>query len=96
VSFILLEYDCPRCGRFEELISRSAAESARRRPHSPCGSVAERVISAVRCMTKYGTVTRGKSDPPPPHAMNTQAIADGMTTSEWRQRRKAQRRRIGL
>lgn len=86
MSYILLEYECRACGeRIESLESRAAP--SRIVPHAPCNAVAVRVISAPKIATQWATVTRGKSDPPPPGALDTRALADGMKRSEWRAQR---------
>lgn len=91
MSLIMLEYLCEICDeRFESLESRSAMPPFLLHPR--CGALAERVISAVKFKTKFSEVTRGKSDPPPPGTVDTRALAEGMSTNEWRKRRSKERR----
>ena len=85
MSYIAIEYWCAGCQvRFDYLETRSAIPP--HRLHRPCGSVADRVLSAPLPKLQLATVTRGKSDPPPPNAIDTRPLAAGMPVSEWRQK----------
>lgn len=87
----MVEYYCEHCEcRFESLETRGEVPPEAR--HTECGNMAEFVISAPKKKTKYAEVSRGKSDPRPPHVMSTQAIADGVSTSDWRKQRSKERR----
>ena len=80
-SFICIEYGCAVCGqRFDSLEDR--AEPAASLPH--CGQPAPRVVSAPMGRVRGTEVIRGESDRPPPGAMDTSALADGMPYKEWR------------
>ena len=97
MSWMLSDYHCPGCGTFESLERRPAPETLQ----CECGEQAERTISAVRCRTVYGSVTRGVSETPPPGAMRTEALADGQPYSEWKKERHrgdrdAARRAVGI
>jgi hypothetical protein len=85
----MLEYDCPRCGRFDSLERRAKIPATL--PH--CGSVAYRAISAPRVKTPLISVERGASAEPPPGALDTRDIRDGMPLTQWRRNRSVQRRR---
>lgn len=90
MSWIALEYLCPECGTIFESLERRS-DPAASLPH--CNSMAERTISCPMVITQGVNVTRsvGRSDPPP-GAMSTQAIADGMPTGEWKRKRSEQRK----
>jgi hypothetical protein len=77
----VVEYLCPEHGRFEAVIA-DAPDSA----FCDCGSLSPLVISAPLTRVKRGEVQRGKSDPRPPHVLNTEALADGMDQGEWAKR----------
>lgn len=90
MSFIMVEYYCEECEiRFDSLETRGEVPPEMR--HRECGNMAGFVISAPKKKTKYAEVSRGKSDPRPPHIMNTQAIADGVSTNDWRKQRSKAR-----
>lgn len=84
----MLDYRCPTCGTIFESLEDRAAPSASL-PH--CNTLAERTMSCPMVITQGVNVTRSTRSDPPPGAMSTQAIADGMSTSEWKARRKAER-----
>jgi len=87
VGFILLEYLCECGARIESLEDRS--DPARVITHLGCGgAVAERTIPAVKSLTRWGSVSRGASDPPPPNVMDTRPLADGMPISQFREKRR--------
>jgi len=95
MSWLMLEYLCPCCGeRFESLESRGNTAGWLTCPDESCGAQAAPVISATHSGTVYGAAaTTGKSDPPPPWAMDTRAIADGRQSPEqWRVERREKRR----
>lgn len=79
MSYILLDFKCPHCGKtFESLEDR--ADNVTKLPH--CGTWAPRVLSPVLGrMSTAVTATRGKNDKPPP--LSTAALADGMPRKEW-------------
>jgi hypothetical protein len=52
-------------------------------PH--CDVLAPRAVSAVLGRVKMGEVTRGKNGPPPPNALDTRPLAEGVSTAEWRE-----------
>ena len=86
MSFIMVEYYCTPCEcRFDSLETRGEVPPEKR--HAECGNMAEFVISAPKKKTKLAEVSRGKSDPRPPHILSTQAIGDGMSTNDWRKHR---------
>lgn len=89
--WIITEYLCGTCGeRFESLEDRTAVPETA--THC-CGGIGQRVISAPSVKVCYATATTGKSDgPPSPHATDTRALADGMSTSDWRISRQKKRR----
>lgn len=82
------EYWCEDCQwRGESL------EPAPAREHiacGECGAPAGKVVGAPKPMTVWGTAERGKSDEKPPMALDTEALADGMTMTEWKKRRRKQ------
>lgn len=88
MSWIMLEYGCPSCGlRFESLEPRCEQPGEL---ECECGATAPRVMSAPLGRMKLGEVTRGKSDPPPPHVMDTRPLADGMPLKEFKRQRREQ------
>lgn len=89
MSLILVEYECDGCSsRYESLEERPAPA----RVLHVCGCEAERVLSAPHpkvATVRPTPVTRGKSDPPPSHrAVDTRPLADGVSTTEWRAKRR--------
>lgn len=91
MSWIMLEYECPEHGRFDSLEPRSEAPD--HKPCPICGRLSPWVISAPLGKVKIGEVTRGKSEPPPAHVMDTRALADGMPLHEFKATRSAERRK---
>ena len=91
---ILLDYHCPACDhRFEALVSRPAPTELA----CDCGGIGLRVISAPALRMPRASVERGSSAEPPPNAIDTRPLAEGMTRSEWRKRRRQEgaKRRYG-
>ena len=86
---ILVEYQCERCGRFEALVQRPARSEA---PCLSCDATAERVISAVSLKQQLASVDRGKPEEPPPGAVTTRELADGMPMQQWHEKRRRKRR----
>ena len=91
MSYILVEYACPLCGRYESLEQRPAPDV---HAHPPCGRGAIRVLSAVKFKPQYGAVTRGKNAEPPQHALDTRPMAEGVPLHTWRERSRAKRRAV--
>lgn len=92
MGWTLREFWCDPCHlRMEALVERDPLPASM--PCTRCGAAAERVISAPKTMTVWGTVQRGKNskDDIPPRALNTEALADGMSMNEFRARRRKQR-----
>ena len=90
--WFLCEFLCESCGQVHEsLEKRSAIPGA---IDCPCGSKAERCISAPKVKTPLITVATGKSDPPPPHVLDTRPLAEGQSYSKFKaERRKYHRDR---
>lgn len=87
---ILLDYQCNACGATHEALETRPAPSSR--PCPRCGDVAGRIFSPVALGTVWGAAaSRGRSDEPPPGAIDTRPLADGMPYREWRKRRRAGR-----
>ena len=78
----MVDYQCS-CGRRVE--SLEDVPVSRSRP-CPCGRIADLALSAPHVRMPFVTVTRGKSDAPPPGALDTRALGDGMPMAEWRKR----------
>lgn len=56
-----------------------------------CGSATFRTVSAFRVKRVWGApVSRGKSDPCPPHILDTQPLGDGMDEVEWKKKLRAE------
>ena len=80
--YIALEYVCASCGaRFESFELRAAQPEAI--PHPSCGGLSLRVISAPAVQIPQAA--------PPPHAMDTRALAEGMPLSAWKKARREKR-----
>lgn len=77
---ILVEYECPHHERFEYLESHEAQDS---RPCPVCEADSSYVISAPAIKPNYASVTTGKSERPAGF-LSTSAIADGMSTSDYK------------
>lgn len=87
---ILVEYDCPHCGRFEYL---EEYEPHDERDCITCGSLSQFVISATAIKPNYASATTGKdTSERPPGFVSTSAIADGMKPSEYRAKLAEQRK----
>jgi hypothetical protein len=86
---ILLDFRCDDGHDFERLVYRSEIETTM----CDCGSATRRLISAVVGRVRRGEVTRGANDPTPPGFASTEALADGMSVSEWRAQNRKRRRR---
>ena len=84
MSYLMVEYLCAGCGRFESLESRPAPEST---VHA-CGEQAPRVVSAVAVKLPYGTVSQGVNEERPPGVMDTSKLADWMSMADWKADRK--------
>lgn len=90
---MLRDYRCHACGEtVEHLLGRD--EPA---PPCACGGELEPVISGGHVRVPLVTaVSMGRSDKPPPGAMDTRPLAEGQPYAEWRADRKKvhdQRRR---
>lgn len=110
MNLIAYEFECPEHGRFEALVPRADDPDEWPCPYPECcddhtcGRPSPWRISAPLFKPQYGAVKRGKSDERPPWALNTEALADGMSPSEWNAnqnkidrdaRRKQNRERLG-
>jgi len=72
MSWIYVDYRCPKCGRVWESLEERPAP-----PTQPCdcGDVAEKQMPAPLGRVKLGEVRRGVSDERPPHALDTRPYA---------------------
>lgn len=87
MSLIVLEYLCEEDGRFDSIEERANQPPAL--PCPRCSALCPKVLSAPKFKPDYGAMHRGKSDGPPSKiAMDTRAIADGQSVSEWKAERK--------
>lgn len=87
---IMCEYECPHHGRFEYIEPIEAQDN---RECPTCGNDAPYVISAPAIKPNYGSVTQGKGDSErPPGFVSTAALADGMSTNEYKERVAAARK----
>lgn len=84
------DYLCPDCDViFESFEDRY--DPPGELPCPTCESGSSRTVSACKTATVWASAAvRGKSDERPPHVMNTEPLADGMSRGEWRKRRKAE------
>lgn len=101
MSLIVLEFLCPKHGRFELIVERSAAPDEAPCPAPDedlydwrqggplCDVASPWVVSAPKIKVKYATAaTMAKSDPAPsPLYMNTEPLADGMPQWEFDEKR---------
>lgn len=87
----MAEYWCDACRWLGESLERMPARPAI--PCEKCGAPAERCISAAKWKTVWGWAQRGKNskDDIPPGALNTEALADGMTSQDFHSMRKKMR-----
>lgn len=88
MSYVVLDYLCPECGETFESFERRASPSASL-PH--CNSQALRTLSSPMVLTQGVNVTRSSKSDPRPGALSTAALADGMSMSDWKRARKAER-----
>lgn len=87
------EYECPEHGPFETVVELATSRDPR--PCPECGKASERTITCNIATHVNVHVPRGKSDPPPPHAMDTRDLASGkVTMKEFRARRRAYHRDV--
>lgn len=88
MAYRLVDYRCRDCRRVEELFVESPGPDAYICPE--CGGVSDKLFPAPKLHLPFVTVTqRSSSDPePPPMAMNTNKLADGMSHAEWKKERK--------
>lgn len=87
---IVAEYYCPHHERFEVLESVEAQDE---RDCPECGTPSPYCISAPSIKPNYASVTQGKgSTERPPGFVSTEAIADGMKTSDYREALAKQRK----
>lgn len=85
---ILLDYRCFSCGRTEERLESRPAPAF----HAcECGSRLERVITGGHLRIPTASVVRGKSEEPPPWAMDYRAFAEGRGHEERARLRKLRR-----
>jgi hypothetical protein len=69
MSWLLLDYSCPDCSKVtEHFADRKAPEPT---IACSCGGVAVRCLSPTPIKTDWGYVDTGKSEPRPPHILNT-------------------------
>jgi len=88
-GLVAREYACPEHGVFDDLVERNHATERAPRPCPECGAASELVISAPLGRVKLGEVTRGKvAEAPNPYALDTQPLAEGMSPSEFKERRR--------
>jgi len=88
---ILLDYQCTACDAVHESLETRPAPSSRACPR--CGGDAGRIFSPVALGTVYGyAATRGPNDAPPPGAIDTRPLAEGMSRAEWKKLRRRGRR----
>lgn len=91
MSLIVREYRCASCGAKQERIESRTAETESR--SCECGGTAERIISAPKLGTVWGAAARqGPPEEPPPGAFTTRELAEGMSKSEWKAKRRKQER----
>lgn len=106
MGFMLAEYLCEDCGvRFESLEERpappaltcTAVTGVGSEALLICGGKGERVIGAPMIgAEKPHAVTMAKSDPPPTKRhLDTRGLADGMSTGEWKKKRREMWRDVG-
>lgn len=91
--FVIFDYQCPDCGIFESMERRPAPESV---GCKVCGQESHRRMPAPMGKMAYGSVTSAgysmNKHSDLPKALDTSALADGMPTGEWKQRRAEWRR----
>lgn len=77
---ILAEYECTDHGRFEVIEDHEAQDT---RPCPECGNASAWCFPAPSIKPNYASVTQGKRERPAGF-LSTEAIADGMSTSEYK------------
>lgn len=85
---IIVEYECPHCGRFEYLEAVAADDE---RECITCGTLSPFVMSAPSIKPSYASVTQGKSERPAGF-LSTERLADGMKLSEFKAERAKRRK----
>ncbi len=85
------EYACDAHGPFELVVDLATSRDAR--PCPTCGAPSERTLTSNIATHINVGVFRGKSDPPPPNAMDTRPLAEGkVSLKEFRAQRRAKHR----
>lgn len=90
-SWILLDFNCRSCALTFESLERRA-DTPTSAPCPSCSEPAPRIISGTHAGTPGPTFQRGKSDPPPPHVVDTRPLAEGMSMRDWKAMRREKRR----
>ncbi len=88
-GWIIRDHRCNDCGKVSEHMHQRNDDPVEM--PCPCGGQAQRAISAVCGRVKLGEVSRGKNGDPPPNALDTRPLADGMPMSEWKARNRKRR-----
>ena len=93
MSIFLVDYLCASCEQTFEVFQDSG--EVHREMLCECGGTASRCLSAVKSKTVWGAAaSTGKSDPPPPGAMDTRPLADReISFGNFRTKRKPPRYR---
>lgn len=86
---ILFDFDCPRCGRFEALVSRPPPDAVT----CECGWGAPRVFPMPLVRVRLGqAVSMGESQERPPWALDTRDLAnDGEGRRAYKRKRREAR-----
>lgn len=88
-GWLLRDYECEEGCRFEAMTRRTGAYSEQI-VTCECGAPCRAVISPVSGRVRRAEVTTtGRSTwKRPPNCLNTETLADGQSTNEWRQERR--------
>jgi hypothetical protein len=89
MSYRSNDYDCPEHGRFDTLVPRDEEDEPQ--PCPECGEPSPYVFPAPmgRMAMQGMTFVKGKSDGPRTHRdLDTRAMADGMTRSQFKKKRR--------
>lgn len=102
MSYIALDFNCPTHGRFDSLVRRSERYDWVPCPHISipdpnrpesgleCGKKSTPIeCYAIRGKVRIGEMMRGKSDPRPPHVLDTTPLAEGVPYETWHEQESA-------
>jgi hypothetical protein len=88
MSLIALDFTCPDHGPFDRIVPRAIRKESQDCP--TCNAPSPPVeCYAVRGSVKAAEMMRGKSEPRPPHVLDTTPLAEGVPYETWAENESA-------